>query len=515
MKISTKLVAAAMGAAFVATLAAIVTVYNVSYENRINELKSLMSSTLSQADKVTSNMDSLQTSYVYNQEVLLTDLAKHAGKYQNSLFYKTIPVVGGWETVGSAAKELKFELYTPTRPDLTARNPKNRLPEFDEAFKAFAAGQTEYTRRDDSTGTLIVARPVKLVAGCLSCHGDGKSSPTGDGKDLLGFKMENMKVGDIKGAFVLKAKMADDGVVQASVTKMAGVGLFVLLIVAGGFWWLNQKLIVGPLRNLANAFATASKNVETTSSEIVSSGEALSRGANAQAAAIEETSASTNELRSMTASNTQSVSTAADLMREASRSVDEANSALRLAVTSMDEINTSSRKISQIIKVIDEIAFQTNILALNAAVEAARAGEAGAGFAVVADEVRALAQRSAQAARETASLIEDSIEKAKQGTDRVKAVDEAINQTTAASERVMQLMEQVTSASMQQGDGIDQIARAITDMEKGTQSTAHTAEQNATAGGDLLASAKEVDRLVGELRFLVEGTKAETAKVAA
>lgn len=505
MKISTKLVAAAVGAACVATLGAIVTVYTVSYDNRINELKGLMSSTLAQAESVTGSMDSLQSSYVYNLEVLLNDLQKQQGDYRKSLIYKTIPVIAGWETVSSMANSRKMEFVTPTRPDLAPRNPKNRIPEFDEVFQAFAAGQNEFYKFDKSSGTITVARPMKITAGCLGCHGDPKQSPTGDGKDLMGLKMENLKAGDIKGALVLRAKMSDDGVVQASVAKMAMVGAFVLLIVAGGFWWLNQKLIVGPLTGLANAFATASKNVETTSSEIVTSGEALSRGANSQAAAIEETSASTNELRSMTASNTQSVSMAADLMREAASSVERANHALRLAVSSMDEINVSSRKISQIIKVIDEIAFQTNILALNAAVEAARAGSAGAGFAVVADEVRALAQRSAQAARETAALIEDSIEKAKQGTDRVKAVDEAINQTTAASERVMQLMDQVTSASQQQGDGIDQIARAITDMEKGTQATAHTAEQNAASGNDLMASAKEVDRLVGELRGMLDG----------
>jgi methyl-accepting chemotaxis protein len=143
----------------------------------------------------------------------------------------------------------------------------------------------------------------------------------------------------------------------------------------------------------------------------------------------------------------------------------------------MNDINASSDRISKIIKVIDEIAFQTNILALNAAVEAARAGEAGMGFAVVADEVRNLAQRCAQAARDTAGMIEDSIAKSNDGKSKLDLVVTAIDSINESAAKVKHLVDQVSSGSVEQSRAIEQVAGAIVQMEKVTQSTAANAEQ--------------------------------------
>jgi methyl-accepting chemotaxis protein len=170
----------------------------------------------------------------------------------------------------------------------------------------------------------------------------------------------------------------------------------------------------------------------------------------------------------------------------------------------MKDINTSSEKISKIIKVIDEIAFQTNILALNAAVEAARAGEAGMGFAVVADEVRNLAQRSAQAAKDTSQLIEESISCSQQGQTSLQQVAEAIHGITDSAIKVRVLVDEVKLSSQEQAHGVDQISKAMSQMEQVTQKAASGAEESAAAGEELNAQAETMRHVVSEIHAMVE-----------
>jgi methyl-accepting chemotaxis protein/methyl-accepting chemotaxis protein-1 (serine sensor receptor) len=185
---------------------------------------------------------------------------------------------------------------------------------------------------------------------------------------------------------------------------------------------------------------------------------------------------------------------------------EKANQSLAEMVGAMDGINASSQKISKIIKVIDEIAFQTNILALNAAVEAARAGEAGMGFAVVADEVRNLAQRCAQAAKDTADLIEESIQRSDGGRIKVDQVAVAIREITAESAKIKVLVDEINLGSIEQSSGIDQISRAITQMEQVTQGSAANAEQSAAAAQQLNAQAEHMTDVVEAKRALVDGS---------
>jgi methyl-accepting chemotaxis protein/methyl-accepting chemotaxis protein-1 (serine sensor receptor) len=171
----------------------------------------------------------------------------------------------------------------------------------------------------------------------------------------------------------------------------------------------------------------------------------------------------------------------------------------------MREINTQSGKISKIIKVIDEIAFQTNILALNAAVEAARAGEAGMGFAVVAGEVRNLAERSAQAARDTAELIEESISKSIDGKVKMDQVAVAIQLIVEEFGKVKTLVDEVNQGSQEQTRGIEEVAKAVIQMQTVTQSTAAGAEESAAAAEDLNTQSEALKNVVRRLTAMVDG----------
>ncbi len=250
-----------------------------------------------------------------------------------------------------------------------------------------------------------------------------------------------------------------------------------------------------------------SQQVAAAAQQVSSASQSLSQLASEEAASIEEMSASTHEVQAMTGQNSTHAQAAAARTDAAGKSIGQANQALEEMVHSMASIVDSSSKISKIIKVIDEIAFQTNILALNAAVEAARAGEAGMGFAVVADEVRNLAQRSAQAAKDTAGLIEESIGVSQQGKATLDRVTAAILSVTTDASEAGRLAGEVSASSQEQSRGIEQIVTALGEMEKATQHVTANSEENAAAGQELTQQAERLDGIVKKLSALVSGTK--------
>jgi methyl-accepting chemotaxis protein len=263
--------------------------------------------------------------------------------------------------------------------------------------------------------------------------------------------------------------------------------------------------VSGVLTQSVAELGEGADQVASAASQVSASSQALAQGSSEQAASLEETSASTEEVHSMAAQNTQNSHAAADLVTQSQNKFVETNQSLEQMVVAMGEIKASSDKISKIIKTIDEIAFQTNILALNAAVEAARAGEAGMGFAVVADEVRNLAQRCAQAAKDTAELIEESIVKANDGKVKVDYVAAAIRTITEESGKIKTLVDEVNLGSQEQARGIEQIGKAIVQMEQVTQKTAASAEESAAAAEELTAQSEKVKDVVDRLRKLVGG----------
>jgi methyl-accepting chemotaxis protein len=280
----------------------------------------------------------------------------------------------------------------------------------------------------------------------------------------------------------------------------------VLIMISMGCIAVGGYLVYGiynGIRLAANELAQGAEQVASAASEVSTSSQSLAEGASEQAASLEETSSASQEMASITDKNAESSQQAAGLMNTVSERVTEANRTLADMTRSMEEIGASSGKISKIIKVIDEIAFQTNILALNAAVEAARAGEAGMGFAVVADEVRNLAQRSAQAAKDTAALIEDSILKSSEGSKKLGDVAVSIHAITEGAGQVKILVDQVEASSREQAQGIRQISKSVAEMDSVTQQNAANAEESAAASEELTAQSEAVFSVVTQLQSLV------------
>ena len=281
---------------------------------------------------------------------------------------------------------------------------------------------------------------------------------------------------------------------------MSSVLLAVAILAASVVRSVNRSLV-----NTVSEIAAGADQVAAAAGQISSSSQSLAQASAEQATSIEETASSSKEVHSMARKSTENSRAAADLAGACQEKFVRTNQSLNQTILAMGEIKTQSEKISKIIKVIDEIAFQTNILALNASVEAARAGEAGLGFAVVADEVRNLAQRCAQAARDTADLIEESMAKSDAGKMKVDQVAGAVREITEESAKVKTLVDEVNLRSQEQARGNEQIGNAIAQMEHLTQTTASNAEESAAAAEELNVQSATLKSIVERLAGMVGG----------
>ncbi len=282
------------------------------------------------------------------------------------------------------------------------------------------------------------------------------------------------------------------------VLVMSSLLVIILLIIVNIF-------LVKPISQIVKGLEAVSSEVDGACGRVSSVGLQLTSGASKQAAAVEETSASLEEINVVVQQNAKNINHANQLMIETSQVVTEASSFMIKVTDSMENISKTSEETRKIIKTIQEISFQTNLLALNAAIEAARAGKAGSGFAVVADEVRNLAMRSGEAARNTAALIEDSIKKIQNGSNLVFKTNEAFIKLSESAKKVEELLAEVTASSQQQVQGIDEVSNAMTEIDKVTQDNAGSAEETASAIEEISIQTGQMNEIVTELVELVGG----------
>ena len=422
--------------------------------------------------------------------------------------YHTIPVVAAWQSIAPVAEAAHFTFQTPSAPGILARNPDNAPGEAHKPlFAAFASGGAEYFSASD--GTITFARPVRLTQSCLTCHGDPATSPNHDGKDAAGLPMENMKTGDLKGAFVL-SKPIDYGEANAAALRVALVGLVILAGVLCGFAVITRGITRSLLRAVGELTACA-KETANGSAQVAGGAQSLADGTTRTAAALEETSASLEQMTAMVKQTAAGSSSAATIADEGRQAGERGALAMAELETAMRAIKTNADQTAKIVKTIDEIAFQTNLLALNAAVEAARAGEAGKGFAVVAEEVRNLARRAGEAARTTAALIEASVKAADAGVGLAGNVIGIVQQGTASSRRINDLVAEISASAKEVAQGITQVSQAVRQMDQVTQANAAAAEENSAVGEELSTQSRTLNELVVGLDAMVRGAGAGDA----
>jgi methyl-accepting chemotaxis protein len=290
----------------------------------------------------------------------------------------------------------------------------------------------------------------------------------------------------VRSGNVAKAVAEGDLVVDARTDRQDEVGDLMRMLAS-----MQVSLV-----NVVRSVRQASESVATNSAEIAQGNHDLSARTESQASALEQTAASMEELSSQVQHTAENSRQANKLAMQASTVAMQGGEVVGQVVETMKGINDSSRKIADIISVIDGIAFQTNILALNAAVEAARAGEQGRGFAVVASEVRSLAGRSADAAKEIKSLISASVERVEQGTALVDKAGETMTDVVSSIRRVTDIMGEISSASNEQASGVAQVGEAVAQMDQATQQNAALVEEMAAAASSLRSQAAELVQAV-------------------
>ncbi|WP_413586809.1 methyl-accepting chemotaxis protein [Bdellovibrio sp. HCB274] len=458
--------------------------------------------------------------YVANQGGLATMVERYTKMYNDSreltkddveVILQQVPIYAGMK-IGAADSEkehYRFRVFSDEPRDL-----KNTATPVEMAiFRKFDANRQLQEYVVNSESQVIVYRPVYLREdyGCLVCHGDPKTSPWNNGRDILGYPMENWKDGKLHGVFAVSSMVKEAHAAEAAKGEASPVGYMALCVLLGSAVAMVIAVFIvrrpiKDLQDISKVLKESGDHVESASQQIALSSGSLSKASTIQASSLEETVATMEEMSSMVKSNSESAREASVLAQATKGIAENGGQQIQELVQSMSAISADSRRVVEITSVIDDIAFQTNLLALNAAVEAARAGEQGKGFAVVAEAVRGLAQRSGEAAKDIASLINESAARIETGEMQAKQGGSVFGEILQSVHRVAELNSNIAQASEEQSRGVNQIGQAMNQLDQTTQENAAVSEETAASAEELSVQSTKLKDSVNSLEKVVFGS---------
>jgi len=505
--------------------------------------------------------------FVAQQGGLKAIISQYTTKYKDSselteedkkIILKQVPI---YAAMVIGAEESEKDMYNFRVFSDEPRNIENKASAHEmEIFQKFLNSSELKEYVDQSNNVVTVYRPVRITEknGCLTCHGNPSTSPWGNGKDILGYKMENWADGKLHGVFAISNNIS--AIRKAETQGFSStffLGVFITLggIVAMIFAYLVVRGPIKTMTDVVDVLSDASAQVSTVSTQIAGSSQDLSESTTQQSASLQETAASLEELTAMVSKNTENAKKAAESSVLSQEKAELGKQSVEKMLQAIDEINQSNeaimgqidmsnQKMEEIVKVIqdignktkviNDIVFQTKLLSFNASVEAARAGEHGKGFAVVAEEVGNLAQMSGNAAKEITDMLGSSISKVEglldetktgvqalieQGKEKVEVgvtvanqCNEVLNEIVTNVSEVSAMASEISGASQEQAQGISEINKAVAQLEVVTQRNSTTSQQAASSAEVLYKQASTLTLAVGDLITTVQGRVVEPTK---
>ncbi|MGZ3809169.1 MAG: methyl-accepting chemotaxis protein, partial [Bacteriovorax sp.] len=500
--------------------------------------------------------------YVGSQGGLAPIIQQMKSKYKSSqemtkedkeLVLKQVPIVAAMKI---GAKDSEKDDYDFRVFSNVARNEGNQsTPEESVIFKKFEADPNLKEHVVNSGAFITVYRPVRISKeqGCLNCHGDPKNSPWDNGRDILGYQMENMKEKGLRGVFAIKTDVAKVIKKESDKTMFSSTLVLTLLIIGGGgtalfFAVLMINKPIKNLNNIAHDLNESGDNVSSAAAQIASAAEELSQAATEQAASLQETSSSIEEISSMIDNTTKNAQQSSIASEQSLKAAERGKEVVGHMIQAIGDINTSNtgiieqihetnKEIENIIKiineignktkVINEIVFQTKLLSFNASVEAARAGDQGKGFSVVAEEIGNLASMSGAAAHEITSMLDQSTktveaiirdsqekigrlvldgkEKVETGTHVAQECGDVLNEIVSSVGSVSKMVNEISIAAQEQAQGVHEITKALTHLDQVTHQNTSNSAESANAAVNLSKQAEMLNALVQKLVETIEG----------